>query len=326
MSDPSSNLRDDDAAPAPYQPPSAGAELRAAREAAGLTIDAVAQQLKLAPRQVQALEDDDFARLPGRTFVRGFVRNYARYLGLDPDDVVSLLPGADVAPSLQRPTITPSGRPMGQLPADAVPRRTWTRWAIPLALVAIAGAAGVYELRRPQGDLHKSPTPTEPALRAPIASAPVTSGGTTSATLPNPLTDGASASSAPATSGPVAPATSTEPPAVPPAPPSPAGTAAAPASATDASAANATTTSAPAAADAPLVLTFKGQSWVQVKDRNGNIVLAQTSQAGTTQPVSGALPFDVIIGNAAGVTATFRGRPVDLAPYVRGDVARLSLK
>ena len=88
MSDPTGNLRDDGDLPspaAPYEPPSAGAELRAAREAAGLTIDAVAQQLKLAPRQVQALEDDDFAQLPGRTFVRGFLRNYARLLHLDAD-------------------------------------------------------------------------------------------------------------------------------------------------------------------------------------------------------------------------------------------------
>src|SRR5947209_19401930 len=135
-----SNVSDDAAVPspqAPYEPVSAGTALRGAREAAGLSIDAVAQQLKLAPRQVQALEDDDFARLPGRTFVRGFVRNYARYVGLDPEDVVALLPGADVAPSLQRPTITPSSRPMGQMPAHAPAGRSWTRWAIPLALVAI---------------------------------------------------------------------------------------------------------------------------------------------------------------------------------------------
>jgi cytoskeleton protein RodZ len=139
-------------APAPYVPPTAGGELRAARVAAGLDIDVIAQQLKLAPRQVQALEDDDYAKLPGRTFVRGFVRNYARLLQLDPDDVVALLPGADVAPSLERPTITPSRRAMGELPADAPARRAWTRWAIPLVLIAIIVAAGVYEFRRPQGE------------------------------------------------------------------------------------------------------------------------------------------------------------------------------
>ena len=64
----------------------AGTLLRSAREAAGLSLDAVAQQLKLAPRQVRALEESDFAKLPGRTFVRGFVRNYARLLRLDSAD------------------------------------------------------------------------------------------------------------------------------------------------------------------------------------------------------------------------------------------------
>ena len=96
-------------------PPTVGEELRAAREGAGLSIEEVAQQLKLAPRQVRALEDDDYAKLPGRTFVRGFVRNYARAFGLDADDLVARLPGGE--PSLERPTITPSGRPMGALPA-----------------------------------------------------------------------------------------------------------------------------------------------------------------------------------------------------------------
>jgi cytoskeleton protein RodZ len=78
----------------------AGSKLKAAREAAGLSLDAVALQLKLAPRQVKALEDDDWPHLPGRTFIRGFARNYARFVRLDPDAVVALLPAADTAPAL----------------------------------------------------------------------------------------------------------------------------------------------------------------------------------------------------------------------------------
>src|SRR5207249_6781224 len=70
----------------------AGAQLRATREAFGLSLEEVAQQLKLAPRQVIALEDEDFAQLPGRTFVRGFARNYARLLNLDGDQLLALLP------------------------------------------------------------------------------------------------------------------------------------------------------------------------------------------------------------------------------------------
>ena len=304
-----------------YVPPSAGAALRAAREGAGLSIDAVAQQLKLAPRQVQALEGDDFARLPGRTFVRGFVRNYARYVGLDPDEVVALLPGADVAPSLERPTITPSGRPMGELPADAPARRSFARWLIPLALIAIVAAAGLYEFRRPQPEPRRASA--DKAAPAP-PSVTATGGGTTTASLPNPLGAG-EAPATPPSGGPMAEPAAALPPGASPAAVAPAAAAPAatePAAATDAGKA------APAAAgsDAALVLTFRGTSWVQVKDRNGNVVFAQTGQPGTTQSVTGALPLDIVIGNAAGVGATFRGQGVDLAPYVRGNVARLSLK
>ena len=53
-------------------PGMAGALLRAARESAGMTVDAVAQHLKLAPRQVKAIEDGDFKELPGRTFIRAY--------------------------------------------------------------------------------------------------------------------------------------------------------------------------------------------------------------------------------------------------------------
>ena len=81
----------------------AGAQLRAARESHGLSIDTVAQHLKLAPRQVRALEDGDFAQLPGRTFVRGFARNYARLMHLDPDAVVAALPDADATSALDKP-------------------------------------------------------------------------------------------------------------------------------------------------------------------------------------------------------------------------------
>jgi cytoskeleton protein RodZ len=318
------DLTNHPATPAPEGvevPSSAGAVLRAAREAAGLTIDDVAQQLKLAPRQVHALETDDFARLPGRTFVRGFVRNYARYVGLQTDDVVALLPGADVAPSLERPTITPAGRPMGLLPADSPTRRSWTWWAIPLALLAIVVAAGWYELRRPQDDLRRL-APDKEASPPPVVRPQASSSGTTSALLPNPLGDGTGAAAAPtaAASNPAAGGAVTSSASVP-APagvPVPGGTAAAEPAATGAAASGAT--------DNQLVVTFKGTSWVQVRDRNGNVVLAQNGQPGTVQAVSGAPPLDIVIGNAAQVAVTFRGQPVDLAPHVRGDVARLSVR
>ena len=88
-------------------------------EAAGLSIDAVAQQLKLAPRQVVALEEDNFPQLPGRTFMRGFMRNYARLLHLDTRSRAGRPARAlTLAPSLDHPSLAPTTRAMGELPAD----------------------------------------------------------------------------------------------------------------------------------------------------------------------------------------------------------------
>jgi len=65
-----------------------GQELAAAREARGLALADVAQQLKFAARQLEALEQEHFAALPGATFARGMVRSYARLLKLDPEPLV----------------------------------------------------------------------------------------------------------------------------------------------------------------------------------------------------------------------------------------------
>ncbi|MCE3265218.1 MAG: family transcriptional regulator [Pseudoduganella sp.] len=66
-----------------------GATLAAAREAMGLTVEQVADQLKLAPRQVQAIEQGDFAALPNRAVTRGFIRAYAKAMRLDPAPLVA---------------------------------------------------------------------------------------------------------------------------------------------------------------------------------------------------------------------------------------------
>ena len=128
----------------------AGALLGAAREASGMSIDTVAQQLKLAPRQVRALEAGEFSHLPGRTFVRGFIRNYARLLRLDPEQVLGALPAGGAMPSLEAPTLHPTAPAMGELPTTVEPSKAgWTRWAIPLTLAAVVAAAAVYEWKRP---------------------------------------------------------------------------------------------------------------------------------------------------------------------------------
>src|SRR5207237_10937066 len=109
-------------------PSSTGAMLRGAREAAGLSLEQVAQQLKLAPRQVKALEDESFGDLPGRTFSRGFVRNYARLLNLDAQDLLAHLPDAPHAPALGSPALHPTGSTIAELPSAAASRTGVGRW------------------------------------------------------------------------------------------------------------------------------------------------------------------------------------------------------
>lgn len=76
-----------------------GHELAAARERAGLDLASMAATLHLPQRQLEALERDDYQRLPAPTFVRGYLRAYAREVGLDGDDIVQaydrLGPGAE---------------------------------------------------------------------------------------------------------------------------------------------------------------------------------------------------------------------------------------
>ena len=79
--------------------PHMGGRLAAAREQAGLSVEEVAGKLRLSPRQVEALEAGDAEALPGAMFVRGFMRNYARLLGIDPEPLLEAYQEATPAPA-----------------------------------------------------------------------------------------------------------------------------------------------------------------------------------------------------------------------------------
>jgi cytoskeleton protein RodZ len=288
----------------------AGVLLRDAREAAGISLDSVAQQLKLHLRQVKALEDDDFAQLPGRTFIRGFIRNYARLLRLDPAVVLAALPDAGAGQSPEGASLGPSARPMGELPPDSPVRRSWARWAIPLLMVVAVAVAAFYERMRPPEDTVKRVAP-EKVVPLP-APAPVTAPADTTA-LPNPLALPADKTDAPPGSPPErldagnAPATSMPPTTPQSAPPTGQHT-------------------PPVASEGTIALSFLGKSWVEVREAGGGIVLSTTGYAGGTQSASGRLPLDVVVGNASAVTVTFQGQPLDIAPFTSKNIAKFTLK
>jgi cytoskeleton protein RodZ len=113
-----------------------GQELAAAREARGLALADVAQQLKFGARQLEALEQEQFDALPGATFTRGMVRSYARLLKLDPEPLVQRIAGRCEIPDSSRL----AARYHQPVPfSDSARRSTLTYLAVSLGVLVLVG-------------------------------------------------------------------------------------------------------------------------------------------------------------------------------------------
>ena len=121
-----------------------GASLKAAREARNLTVADVAAKLKLTARQVEALEEAQFEHLPSEVFVRGFVRNYARLVGVEPDSlIVPVDVGTEVADVITAPS--------AGVDVDSNNLRRWLVYPMIAAIVFLVLVAALYHWLR-QGE------------------------------------------------------------------------------------------------------------------------------------------------------------------------------
>ena len=109
-----------------------GERLRREREMRGITLEEIADSTKIGTRSLRALEQEDFDKLPGGIFNKGFVRAYARYLGIDEEQAVTDFLAAAGDPEQPLPTPFPKGRP-------AISSSGGRSWAAVLALLALAG-------------------------------------------------------------------------------------------------------------------------------------------------------------------------------------------
>ena len=262
---------------APVESATVGKSLRAARESAALSVDDVAQSLKFSPRQVELLEADNYAALPGMTIVRGFVRSYAKLLKLDAEGLLRLLD--DRTPPMQADVRPPAN--MG-IADDTQATRQFSFLASAAIVVALAALLlGLWHFVGPSvktvnlvGERPAIPAvaaPPEPALPAPPA---------------------AEQGMPPASSAPVAP------PVVP-----------------------SIESVVPA-----LKFVFEGRAWLEVVDANKKVLHTGENQGGTQVSLTGAAPFDVVVGNAARVKLTYGEREIDLVPHTRAEVARLKVE
>lgn len=120
-----------------------GATLRSMREARRISVSEVSQRLKFSVRQIEALESEDWGRLPVGVPLRGFVRNYARYLEADVDSVLVLLDnqiGPTAPPSIMSAAnIPPAAGADAEMPMAVEPSpRPWGWFFIILAILIIA--------------------------------------------------------------------------------------------------------------------------------------------------------------------------------------------
>ena len=278
--------------------PSAGALLRAARERQGMHIATLAAAIKVAPRKLEALENDRWDELPGPTFTRALAQAVCRALKADPQSVMELLPPADTSMldssfgTINEPF---SGRPgadggwLGLLP----------RGPGLVAAVALLVAAAVlvwlptgFWARLGGGNGASSAAVGESTVTigaaaavAPAGTASV-AGPATSSTLSGPATPGAG-------EGGISPASL----AVPVAPPAGA-----------------------------LVIACSSRSWIEVIDARGRVLVSRNLEAGEALGVDGLFPLQVAVGNVAGTQVTYKGASVDLAPRSRDNVAKFELK
>ncbi len=309
-------------------PDSPGRRLRELRESRGIEIERITAQLHLGRNVVEALEQDRYADLPSPVFVAGYLKNYARLLGTNPEPILQAY--RTMVPAEESYIARSVSEPRGKTSA-----RSGSAWAWPISLLLIGVAAallvfwwqwddvaqfgeGASESADAMGeqfgvapDSIGAPEDTQPSdtdVSDGSATTPIDSFGSAVSVPPDAIplrgmestTDQRPAetddgSTIPADSLPTEPRPTQSPEPVAEAP------------------------------DRDIVLQFSGTSWVDVRDATGKVVLNGEMREGEQRTLTGEPPFKLVIGNAAATQLSVGGTAFDLGSHALGNVARFSL-
>ncbi|MCM0044658.1 MAG: DUF4115 domain-containing protein [Burkholderiaceae bacterium] len=276
--------------------PLPGEILAAKRQERRMSVDEVSARIKLAPRQIAALEANDFAALPGMATTRGFIRSYARLLELDPEPLLAALsdePNPAFAPLVIRRPL-PSPEFSGRRYAPPTSHRRDAR-----RLPALAGVMLVFVGTLAFIAYRQQWLPMPEILL----------------TMPGEVATSVTAATAPGSDETVAAVEAPAMPAVPTAPASPSG---------DAPAVRKPEAAASASA---LQLAAREDAWIEIIAIDGERkLMSKLMKAGTTELIEITEPVVLVVGNAAGIEAVLRGQSLNLRAAARDNVAKLSLK
>lgn len=321
-----------------------GETLRQARESNGWSLAEVALKLNLTVTSLSNLEAGAFDKLPGHTFARGYIRAYAKLLGMDQTVLVQQFDqstGTDSQGS--------NVHALGRIEEPVRVSHTILRIVSLLLLIAVIGGGFVWwqdqtsqrtrdltslapehvEVEGADGttQIHPIDEPEDQAVAENQAD------NSTSLALPQSETSAESTgaeSAAPATE-PAAPAVAPSAPAQTPAPvvaapatPAPS-VPATPVPTAPVAQAPSAEAAAPVADEGQVQLQFTGDCWAQVTDGRGKVIFSGLKHKGDSVSVSGKPPLAVRLGVARAAQVSYNGQPVDIAPFTSGETARLKL-
>jgi len=290
---------------------SIGHILRRARMAKSMSVEDVSRQLRISVQQIEAIEKENFEKLPGRTFLRGFIRNYANLVRLDPIPLLQLLP--ESTPIVSTYERTPFKDK--QLSFSSSRESSGNNWLV-MIIALIVIVLGAYFIIENNGWNKKSDNnsinsemkmDTEKAsveIQLPLSTNIKNEGNSQETKVPEanhqtrknfetesnikteiiPLENKSIVKKA----------------------------------------ANSTI----AANDlGNLQFKFTADSWIKVVDGGGASLLEQIRKGGTAQTLTGKRPLSIVLGNASGVNLTYNGTEVDISSYKRQDgTARFTLE
>ena len=286
--------------------PYSGQILCDAREARGLSLEEVASQLCLGVELITALEKDDYESLPPPTFVGGYLRNYARLLGLPENDIIDgyrhYVGGESL--SLLAATALQKQAKASDLPVRIVTyllvtglgillimwwmaQREEMRSLLPEVITAIEPGMVVASRDETKiGDLDKDSTSVE---HAPNIKASVTEVAVVNATIDESSSPGQVAALPKETITPTIPALTADMP------------------------------------QTEVMLEFSQESWVEIYDYAGRHLVYDLMPASEILLLQGEAPFNIFLGNAQGVQVFYQKESFDHTPYHRGDLAQFRL-
>lgn len=275
-----------------------GKRLREIREANNISLEEVVAALRLEPKLIQQIEDEDLEQLPNAPFVKGYLRGYCRMLNIDSAPILEAygkVCGED-APGLTKVTH------VRELTSkDAAPRSaTWIVVGVLIVSVLVWWWSQLISIKK-SGD--EAATAEQQQAAPAVTAEGAADSGVIELALPEQPQQQALPQAQPQSQTQSSGATASAP-------------AAAPA---------VEETKQAETKQATITMKFNQESWVDITDATGARLFMDLAKAGTSRTVTGVPPFNVLLGNAPAVLIEYNGAPYNHYAHATQGIARFTL-